>query len=213
MEKIDLKKKYRHLYMPSAKKVELVEVPSLNFVMVDGQIEEGVTVDKSATFQEAMTALYGLAYTLKFSSKLRKTNPIDFTVMALEGLWWSTSGEFDIENPGDWQWTMMIMQPEHISQEMFFEAREEVRRKKGDSPALSAARFECFHEGLSMQIMHIGPYAQEPATIAKMTDFAQENGCELRGKHHEIYIGDPRRAKPEKLKTVLRHPVSQKVSA
>ena len=104
---------------------------------------------------------------------------------------------------------MMIMQPDHITGEMFQQAREEVRKKRGDSEALSATRFDRFHEGLSMQIMHIGPYSEEPATIEKMRAFAEESGYRLRGKHHEIYIGDPRRSKPENLKTVLRHPVEQ----
>jgi hypothetical protein len=209
MKKIDLKKEYKHLYLPSPKKVEIVDVPPFNFVMVDGRIEEGESPESSDSFQEAMTALYGLAYTLKFASKLRETNPIDYTVMALEGLWWSASGTFEIEKKGDWKWTMMIMQPDHVTVEMFQQAREEVRKKKGDSAALSAARFDRFQEGLSAQIMHIGPYSEEPATIEKMNAFTSENGYRLRGKHHEIYIGDPRRAKPENLKTVLRHPVEK----
>ena len=207
MEKLDLKKKYKHLYLPSAKKVEVVDVPPFNFIMVDGQIEEGAAPETSESYMDAIGALYGLAYTLKFTSKLRVTNPIDFTVMALEGLWWSASGDFDIEKKGDWKWTMMIMQPDHITVEMFQQAREDFRKKKGDTQALSAARFERFHEGSSVQIMHIGPYSEEPATIEKMHAFAQENGYELRGKHHEIYIGDPRRSKPENLKTVLRQAV------
>ncbi|MGB3714616.1 MAG: GyrI-like domain-containing protein [Candidatus Promineifilaceae bacterium] len=213
MQKIDLKKEYKHLYLPSAKKVEIVDVPPFNFIMVDGRIEEGESPESSESFREAMTALYGLAFTLKFASKLRETNPIDFTVMALEGLWWSASGTFEIEKKGDWKWTMMIMQPDHVTLEMVQQAREEVRKKRGESAALSSARFDRFHEGLSIQIMHIGPYSEEPATIEKMSAFAEENGLTLRGKHHEIYIGDPRRAKPENLKTVLRHPVSKITNA
>jgi hypothetical protein len=209
MKKIDLKKEFKHLYLPSAKKVEVVDVPPFNFVTVDGQIEEDEDPASSESFQDAIGALYGLAYTLKFASKLRQNNPIDFTVMALEGLWWSASGEFDIEKKGDWKWTMMIMQPDHITMDMFQEAQEEVRKKKGESIALSAARFDRFHEGPSVQIMHIGPYSEEPATIDRMMAFAEEEGYRLRGKHHEIYIGDPRRAKPENLKTVLRHPVEK----
>jgi hypothetical protein len=186
-----------------------VDVPSFNFIMVDGQIEDGESVESSKSFQEAMGVLYGLAYTIKFTSKLRKNDPIDFTVMALEGLWWSASGEFNLEKKGDWKFQMMIMQPDHITREMFEQAREDLRQKKGDSKALSQVRYETFHEGLSVQIMHIGPYSEEPATIERMLAFAEENDYELRGKHHEIYIGDPRRAKPENLKTVLRHPVQR----
>ena len=101
----------------------------------------------------------------------------------------------------------MIMQPDHITDEMFQEAIEQLRKKK-PSPGLDKLRLETFEEGLSMQIMHIGPYSDEPATLAKMQAFAQDNGYVLRGKHHEIYLGDPRSAAPEKLKTALRHPVA-----
>jgi len=159
-----------------------VDVPSFNFIMVDGQIEEGESVESSKSFQEAMGILYGLAYTVKFTSKLRKTNPIDFTVMALEGLWWSASGEFSLEKKGDWKFRMMIMQPDHITGEMFEQAREDLRQKKGDTEALSQVQFDVFHEGRSVQIMHIGPYSEEPATIERMLAFAEENDYELRGK-------------------------------
>lgn len=208
MTKLDLKKELKYLYAPSAKRVELVEVPRFKFVMIDGQIEPGATPETSASFQNTMGALYGAAYTLKFMSKLRKEDPVDYTVMALEGLWWTESGEFDFERKEDWLWTLMIMQPDHITEEMFQEAIRQVREKRGDNAALSQLRLESFHEGLCMQIMHVGPYEDEPQTIAKMMAFARENGYQLRGKHHEIYLGDPRRAKPERLKTILRHPVS-----
>jgi hypothetical protein len=137
---------------------------------------------------------------------LRKENPIDYPVMALEGLWWVEDGEFDINQPGNWRWTAMIMQPDHITPEIFQEALDQMRKKK-PGPALEKLRFETFNEGLSIQIMHVGPYADEPASIQKMNDFARDNGYALRGRHHEIYLGDPRRADPAKLKTVLRHPV------
>lgn len=208
MTKIDLKKEFKHLYAPSAKQVEVVDVPPLSFVMIDGQIESGEMPETSQGFENAMAALYGLSYTLKFMSKLHKTHPIDYTVMALEGLWWVDSGEFDFDRKEEWKWTMMIMQPAHITEEMYREALQQVQAKR-ENPALSRTRFERFHEGLCMQIMHIGPYAEEPQTIARMTAFAQEHGYRLRGKHHEIYLGDPRRAKPERLKTILRHPVEK----
>ena len=208
MKKIDLKKELQHLYVPSAKKVEVVDVPELKFVMIDGKIEPGETPETSKAFQDAMGALYGAAYTLKFMSKLRDENPIDYTVMALEGLWWSEASEFDFNKKDEWKWTMMIMQPDHITEEMYLEALNQVKQKR-DNPALSKLRFESFREGVCMQIMHIGPYAEEPRTIEKMMAFAQENGYALRGKHHEIYLGDPRRAKPEKLRTVLRYPIEK----
>jgi len=208
MTKIDLKKELKHLYIPSAKQVEVVDVPQLQFVMIDGRIEPGETPETSRAFQDAMGALYGASYTLKFMSKLRPDNPIDYTVMALEGLWWSDSGEFDFSKKDEWKWTMMMMQPDHITEEMYVEALRQTREKK-DNPALCKLRFESFREGLCVQMMHIGPYAEEPRTIGKMMAFADENGYALRGKHHEIYLGDPRRAKPERLKTVLRHPIEK----
>ncbi|MGW8251360.1 MAG: GyrI-like domain-containing protein [Anaerolineales bacterium] len=210
MEKLDLRKQYRHLYQPSAKVVKVVDVPPMQFAMIDGEIEPGHSPGSSPAFQQALEALYGISYTLKFASKQRKENPLDYSVMALEGLWWVEDGKFDITHPGNWRWTAMIMQPDHISQVMYLEALDQLRRKK-PNPALDKMRFETFHEGLSMQIMHVGPYSEEPATIAKMEAFARENGYLLRGNHHEIYLGDPRRAAPEKLKTVLRHPI-EKVS-
>jgi hypothetical protein len=174
--------------------------------MVDGVINAGEIPSTSAAFQEALQALYGIAYTLKFNSKLRKENPIDYTVMALEGLWWVEDGEFDIEHPEGWHWTAMIMQPEHISESMFQDGLLQLRKKR-NSPAVERLRLEIFEEGLSLQIMHVGPYAEEPATLSKITGYAEQNSYRFRGKHHEIYLSDPRRTDPSKLKTVLRHPV------
>lgn len=208
MNKLDLKKELQYLYKPSAKQVELVEVPEFNFVMVDGVIEAGGGVGESEDFRNAMMAVYGAAYTLKFMSKKKKENPIDYTVMALEGLWWVESGEFEFGKKEPWYFTAMIMQPEHITKEMYLQAVEEMKAKR-ENPAIDKMRFERFHEGLSVQIMHIGPYSEEPATIARMDAFAEENGYQMRGRHHEIYLGDPRLAKPENLKTVLRHPVEK----
>jgi hypothetical protein len=207
--KIDLRKQYKHLYQPSAKNAAIVDVPEFNFVMLDGVIEPGETPDTSPAFRHAFEALYGASYTLKFMSKLRQHNPIDYGVTALEGLWWVDSGEFDFARKEPWRWTMMMMQPAHITAEMFREALEQIRKKGRGGPALDDLRFERFHEGLCVQIMHVGPYAEEPPTIEKMHAFARDHGYRLRGKHHEIYLGDPRRAKPERLKTVLRHPVEK----
>ncbi|MDI6769486.1 MAG: GyrI-like domain-containing protein [Anaerolineales bacterium] len=215
MLKLELHKDLKYLYQPSAKKVEIVEVPRFQFAMLDGQIEPGQGPSTSASFQEALTALYGISYTLKFTAKQRKENPIDYPVMALEGLWWIEGGVFDINVKDNWLYTLMMLQPNFITPEMFEQAREQVRRKRGDSAALTKMRFEPFEEGLCVQVMHIGPYADEPATVERMKSFARENGCrdlvERGGKHHEIYLGDPRRADPEKLKTILRHPIEKNV--
>ncbi|HWQ46494.1 MAG TPA: GyrI-like domain-containing protein [Longilinea sp.] len=206
MEKLDLRKQLKHLYQPSAKAVELVEVPAFNFVMVDGTIRNGESVGDSPAFVEALNALYGISYTLKFMSKLRKDNPIDYSVMALEGLWWVKSDDFDFRRKEDWLFTAMIMQPEHISEEMFREGLAQLNKKK-PGPANAGLRLASFEEGLSVQVMHIGPYATEPATVERMKEYMHANHLERNGKHHEIYMGDPRRAQPDKLKTVLRQPV------
>jgi hypothetical protein len=130
--------------------------------------------------------------------------------MPLEALWWAVRGKFDIQAPGNWRYTAMMLQPAHITAAMFQAGLEQVREKRGDSPALKKLRLETFEEGLCVQIMHLGPYATEPATIERLHAFAREQGCRPRGKHHEIYLSDPRRTAPEKLKTVLRQPVERK---
>lgn len=214
MKTLDLKKELKHLYEPSAKKVEILKVPKLQFAMIDGAIEKGKEPGNSPAFAEATQALYSTSYTLKFMLKKRKMDPIDYPVMALEGLWWVEDGFFDITVKDNWFYTLMILQPDVITKDVFAEGLEQVRKKKGDSPALSRLRLANFEEGLCVQVMHIGPYATEPATIERMRAFALENGYRDRvgpnGKHHEIYLGDPRKATPEKMKTVLRHPLERK---
>jgi hypothetical protein len=208
MNTLDLRKELKHLYSPSAKKVEIVQVPRFKFLMIDGAIEPGQGPGTSPAFQEAMQALYGAAYTLKYMTKLRKDDPVDYPVMALEGLWWIEAGEFSLTRKDNWVYTLMILQPDLITPEMFQEALRQLRKKKGDQPGFSRLRLEEFEEGLCVQIMHIGPYDTEPATKDKMDAFARDHGYMLRGKHHEIYMGNPLRAAPEKLKTILRQPVS-----
>jgi hypothetical protein len=211
MKILDLKKQYKYLYQPSAKKIETVQVPSLQFIMVDGAIEKGSEPGKSPSFAEATQAMYSLAYTLKFMLKKRKTNAIDYPVMALEGLWWVEDGQFDITVKDNWFYTLMILQPDVVIPDLFEDAREQVCQKKGKTPSLIRARLAHFEEGLCVQTMHIGPYAAEPGTIERMRAYMQENGLRdnvgPNGKHHEIYMSDPRRVAPEKMKTVLRHPV------
>ncbi len=208
MEKLDLRKQYAKFYAPSAKQIEVVNVPTLKFAMIDGEMHPGDTPETSEAFQQALQALYGISYTLKFMSKLRERNPIDYTVMALEGLWWVESGVFDLTQPGNWNYTLMMMQPNHITDAMFRQALAELQVKR-DSPALAAVRLERWREGLCVQTMHVGPYADEPKAIERMEQYAVGNGYRFCGRHHEIYLGDPRRAKPEKLKTVLRHPIER----
>ena len=211
MEKLDLKKDLKYLYAPPAKKIEMVDVPPMNFIMIDGAIEPDQAPGTSPLFAENMQAIYGAAYTLKFSLKLNKENPLDYPVMALEGLWWVEDGTFDLQKPGNWKYTVMIMQPDRVTPEIFADVLAQLRKKKGDQPAFARLRLQHFHEGLCVQTMHTGPYATEPETVTKMQTYIEANGCKdlvgLGGKHHEIYLGDPRRADPSKLKTVLRHPV------
>ena len=206
METLDLRTQYKHLYKPSAKKVVLVDVPPLQFAMLDGIIPAGQRVGDSPDFAEAMNALYGISYTLKFMFKKRAENPIDYPVMALEGLWTTASGEFVFGRREAWLYTAMIMQPDIITPDVFAEGLERARQRKPE-PGLDRLRLEQFHEGPSIQVMHIGPYATEPETIARMDAYAADQGLRLHGRHHEIYLGDPRRAASEKLKTILRHPI------
>ena len=202
MPKVDFKKHFKHLYQPSAKVVSVADVPEMNFLMVDGQGDPNT----SQEYQEAMTALYTISYQLKFTIKQRDPE-LDYVVPPLEGLWWAEDMEvFSLNDKDAWQWTAMILAPDQVTQALFEKAVEEVQRKK-DLPGLVRLRLERYHEGLSVQIMHIGPYAEEAPTIEKLHAFARDQGYRLRGKHHEVYLSDPRRTAPDKLKTVIRQPV------
>ena len=213
MKTLDLKKDLKYLYAPSAKKAEIVNVPRLQFAMIDGIIEKGKEPGNSPIFAEATQALYSISYTLKFMLKKRKTNAIDYPVMALEGLWGVQDKMVDVAKKDNWTYTLIILQPDVITKDIFAEGMEQVRKKKGDSPILSKLRLSHFEEGVCVQMMHIGPYATEPVTIEIMRAFAAENGYRdnvgSNGLHHEMYLGDPRKAKPEKLKTVVRHPLKK----
>ena len=202
MSKIDFKKELKHLYRPSAKQFEVVDVPKMNFLMIDGHGNPNT----AQVYREAVEALYAVAYKLKFLSKKGLDN--DYVVPPLEGLWWAKDMDaFATGNKDDWDWTMMIMQPEWIAPEIFEEGRELVKKAK-NPPALSKMRLLSYDEGLSIQIMHFGSYDDEAPTLAKLhNEFIPKNNYTLSGKHHEIYLSDPRKVKPEKLKTILRQPV------
>lgn len=202
-EKIDYKKTLKHLYQPSAKAPQIVAVPAMSFLMMDG---EG-NPNTSPAYQSAVEALFGVSYALKFMSK--RAMGLDYVVMPLEGLWWGTpkgQHRFSEEEKANFLWTMMIMQPDHITAAMVAEAIGTVRRKKGLAD-LDSLRFTTFEEGIAVQILHIGSYDTEGPTVDRMHRFAYDRGYELRGKHHEIYLSDPRRTQPQKLKTILRHPL------
>ncbi len=187
-----------------------MDVPRFNFIMLDGTIPANTPVDKAPDYFGAIEVLYGLSYTLKFSIKKRAEDPIDYAVMPLEGLWWTKNShkEFKVSHDEDWYFTAMIMQPQPVTADLFEQASEQLRAKK-NPVRLGEARFEAFDEGLSTQLMHLGPYADELANILRMIDFGNQNGYRAHGKHHEIYLNDPSRTKPERLRTVLRHPIEK----
>lgn len=199
--KIDFKKQLKHLYNPSSKQVTVVDVPELNFLMLDGEGDPNT----SEAYQHAIETLFAVSYALKFAIK-RGESGIDFAVMPLEGLWWvEDMTQFSMENKDAWKWIAMIMQPAYVTQRLVEEAVKQVEKKKG-LPSLSDMRFETFHEGTAAQIMYFGPYSEEALTIDKIHGFIRDQGYRLRGKHHEIYLSDPRRTAPHKLKTIIRQP-------
>ena len=206
MEKLDLKKQWKQLYGAKTGAIVAVDVPPLTYLMVDREGDPNT----SQSFSEAIEALYSLSYTLKFTLK-KSPRAIDYGVMPLEGLWWADD-PLDFGWAGHqadkskWKWTAMILQPDVIAQAEVDAAFEQVRKKKNPA-ALDRVRFETLTEGASAQVLYLGPFADEGPTIQRMHDFIYAAGKELRGKHHEIYLSDPRRTAPEKLKTILRQPM------
>lgn len=203
MKKLDYRKQLKHLYDASAKTVDFVDVPAMNFLMVDGEGDPNT----APAFSNAIEALYPVSYTLKFMVKKGDTG-IDYGVLPLEALWWADNmSAFTTGNKDAWKWTLMIMQPEFITRAMVEKATLEVAKKK-KPVSLPLVRFESFKEGKAAQIMHIGPFSEEGPTIEKVHLFIEENGCCRVGKHHEVYLSDIRRSAPEKWKTIVRQPMS-----
>ncbi len=202
MSKIDFKRELKELYNPPME-FEVVNVPTMQFLMVDGHGDPNVAQE----YQDALEAIYAVAYKLKFISK--NTLGKDYVVPPLEGLWWAEDMEaFTVERDKSvWEWTMMIMTPEWIAEDIFTEAIWQVRKGK-TSVSLEKIRFKIYNEGLAVQIMHVGSYDDETPTLKKLhEEFIPRQGYEVNGKHHEIYLSDPRRVMPDKLKTILRQPV------
>jgi hypothetical protein len=194
------------LLKAAAGRVDVVDVPPITFLMVGGEGDP----NGSVPYQQALEALYAASYTLKFA--LKKAEGRDYKVGPLEGLWWAPSaGAVPIaelmEHKDTWAWTMMIAQPDDVTAAQVAGAIEQARRKR-PLPALDLLRCERFHEGPAAQTLHIGPYAAERPTIERLHAFIREQGYQLRGKHHEIYLGDPRRAAPERLRTIIRQPIA-----
>jgi hypothetical protein len=203
--KIDFKKTMKNLYFPSPKTPVIVKIPSMQFLMIDGKGSPG----DSPQYANAVASLYPIAYKLKFSSKKKLEK--DYTVPPLEGLWWAERMiDFLEANRDEWIWTMMIMTPEWITEEMFNNAIKNTLTKKPElTESIKKVELRQYSEGLTAQIMHIGPYANEHPTIMKLHDFIKENGGKFDGhlhKHHEIYLSDPRKANPKTMKTVIRQP-------
>jgi len=199
--KIDLKKELKHLYQPSAKEVIQVEVPSFQFLMIDGAGDPNT----SQRYAEAVEALFSVSYTAKFMVK-KGAQKIDYAVMPLEGLWWSDDmSAFTTNDRSKWKWTMMIMQPHFVEAALIQAAIVEVVRKKA-LPSLIELRLERFIEGLCAQTLHIGPFSEEGPTIERVHDFIAQRSA-LAGKHHEVYLSDIRRANPAKWKTIIRQPM------
>ena len=203
MGKVDYRRELKHLYKASSRRVETVVVAKMNFLMIDGEGDPNT----SKEFKDALEALYPLSYALKFMAK-KGEMATDYGVMPLEGLWWADDmSSFSVADKNGWKWTLMIMQPELITQAMVQEASERLAAKKNPA-SLPLLRFESFAEGRAAQIMHVGPFAEEGPTVEKIHAFIEESGSSRTGKHHEIYLSDTRRAAPEKWKTIIRQPMS-----
>jgi hypothetical protein len=201
-DKLDLKRQYRELYSAKAQPC-LVHVPAQKIFAVDGDGDP----NGSPRFQQCVEALYAVSFGLKFA--LKKERGLDWGVMGLEGDWWCDEMEgFSMEERGAWKWTLLIVQPEFIGQSEAQSAIDAARAKKGASPSLADLRFELRAEGEAAHILHIGPYDDEPPTIAKLHAFIKESGLGLTGRHRELYLSDARRIPPERLRTILRQPVS-----
>lgn len=208
----DYKKEYREFYMPP-KKPGLVTVPPMNYISVRGK---GNPNDENSEYKKAIGLLYGIAFTLKMSYRgdHKIEGYFDFVVPPLEGLWWQDEKEtIDYAHKEKFNFISMIRLPDFVTQEeVHWAVGEASRKKKSD---FSAVEFFAYNEGLCVQCMHIGAYDDEPATIAAMHKCAEQNGYELditdARYHHEIYLSDPRKCAIDKLKTVLRHPVKEKL--
>lgn len=199
----DIKRDRKDLYAPRSGQFQLVEVPELPYLMVGGEGDPNT----SQSYQDAVTALYTVSYALKFASKRQGR---DYVVGPLEGLWWADDPAVFVTRDKDrWHWTMMITQPGWVTGAMVAEAARSAAAKK-DLAAAGRLRYERYAEGLSAQILHIGPYDDEGPVLARLHhEFLPANGLRFNGRHHEIYLSDPRRTEPAKLKTILRQPVAR----
>lgn len=204
MPKIDFKKEYKELYKPKPNEVSFIEFPKLNYLAIDGKGDPNT----SQEYKDSIEALMSVSYKTKFIMK--KEHQKDYVVMPLEGLWWTDDPDnFSVDDKTNWNWKSLIMQPDFVKKEYFKQAKEEVAKKK-NLPSLDKIEFIKFDEGLSAQILHIGPFSDEGPTVKKLQSKIEENSYDFNGLHHEIYLSDIRKAKPEKLRTIIRQPIKEK---
>ena len=203
----DFKKEYKELYVP-ATRPGIVRVPVMNYLAVRGK---GDPNEEGGVYKRALEQLYGVAYTLKMSYKgdYRIEGFFEYVVPPLEGLWWGEEGEIDYAHKEGFCFISMIRLPDFVTERDVEWAKNEAARKK--KMDFSQVEFFRYDEGLCVQCMHIGPYDDEPATIRSMRDYAESQGYAIaldeHRRHHEIYLGDPRKTAPDKLKTVIRYPI------
>ena len=211
MTAFDYKKEYKEFYLPP-KKPQMIEIPSMNFLAVRGK---GNPNEAEGDYKKSIGLLYGVAYTIKMSKmgSHKMDGYFDYVVPPLEGFWWQDGVKgVDYSRKEDFQWISLIRLPEFVTKEEFDWALREAAEKKETD--FSRVEYLTYEEGLCVQCMHIGPYDDEPETVEKMNRYIEEQGDVLdfseRRYHHEIYLSDVRRCKPENLKTVIRHPVRRK---
>ena len=204
MTRYDIKRELKQCYAPRNRDWALVDVPAQWFIAVDGSGDPNTSAD----YTRAVEALYTVAFTIKFASK--RTLDRDFVVGPLEGLWWSDRPEvFTARDKDAWQWRMLISQPDWITEDFIDDAKQTALAKKG-LPTIADVRYEPMHEGLCAQVLHIGPYDDEGPILAELHgEYLAANNLRMTGHHHEVYLGDPRRSAPAKLRTVLRQPVER----
>ena len=202
-EKIDLFKLHKDQYV-SSKKPKLVETKPAKYLSITGHGAPG-----GKEFEAKIGALYGMAFTIKMTRKFAGKG--DYVVCKLENQMWLDGDMQNSSNiePKQWNWKLFIRTPDFVTDEDLQQAQK-VLLEKGKEPEVKQVKFETISEGLCVQMLHVGPYDKEPETVEIMAAFAQEQGLELYGRHHEIYISDPRRVPPERLKTILRRPVKKK---
>ena len=205
MKKINHIREFSQIYSQPKNKISLVDVPPFSFLMIDGSGD----ANNNPEYSESVSALYSVAYKLKFSIK-KSPQAIDYKVMPLEGLWWAEDMTlFNLKNRSNWLWRMMIMQPDFITEDSFKNIVNSLR-EKNQITKLDDVRFESYHEGLSMQIFHQGPYGEaEREPINTLHAYIKSEGYKRTGKHHEIYFNSPLRTAPENLRTIIRQPVEK----